>query len=76
MSHLQGSLAVLPLTTLSSRWYPVYTHPRHEKTVADQLEAKGVEIFLPTTVTERRRKDRRVKLQTPVFPGYVLPEST
>lgn len=72
MSYLQGSLSVLPLTTLSSRWYAVYTYPRHEKTVADQLEAKGVETFLPTAVTERRRKDRRVKLQTPIFPGYVF----
>ena len=72
MSHLQGSLSVLPLATLSSRWYAVYTYPRHEKTVADQLEAKGVETFLPTAVMERQRKDRRVKLQTPIFPGYVF----
>jgi transcription antitermination factor NusG len=48
----------------------VYTYPRREKTVADQ--AKGVETFLPTAVTERRRKDRRVELQTPIFPGYVF----
>jgi transcription antitermination factor NusG len=55
-----------------SRWYAVYTYPRHEKTVAEQLELKSVEAFLPTFVTENRWKDRRVRIQNPVFPGYVF----
>jgi transcription antitermination factor NusG len=72
VSHLQSSFSALPLTALSLKWYAVCTYPRYEKTVADQLEAKGVETFLPIAVTERQRKDRRVKLQMPVFPGYVF----
>lgn len=55
-----------------SRWYAVYTYPRHEKAVTGQLESKAVETFLPTYVTESRWRDRRVKIQTPVFPGYVF----
>ena len=29
-------------------WYVAYTYPRHEKAVADQLELRLVETFLPT----------------------------
>jgi transcription antitermination factor NusG len=54
------------------RWYAVYTYPRHEKVVTEQLESKSVEAFLPTFVTESRWKDRRVRIQTPAFPGYVF----
>jgi transcription antitermination factor NusG len=64
----------VPLQALSnvSRWYAVYTYPRHEKVVTEQLESRFVEAFLPTFVTESRWKDRRVRIQTPVFPGYVF----
>jgi transcription antitermination factor NusG len=63
-----------PTPTLcgSSRWYAVYTYPRHEKTVKEQLESKFVEAFLPTYVSENRWKDRRVRIHTPLFPGYVF----
>ncbi len=53
-------------------WYALYTYPRHEKAVAEQLESKAVEAFLPTFTTESRWKDRRVRIQTPVFAGYVF----
>jgi transcription antitermination factor NusG len=54
------------------RWYALYTHPRHEKVVTEQLQSKSLEAFLPTFTTESRWKDRRVRIQTPVFPGYVF----
>lgn len=54
------------------RWHALYTYPRHEKAVAGELESRSVEVFLPSQVTESRWKDRRVKLQTPIFPGYVF----
>jgi transcription antitermination factor NusG len=55
-----------------TRWYAVYTYPRHEKAVTEQLESKSVEAYLPTFVTESRWKDRRVRIKTPFFPGYVF----
>lgn len=55
-----------------SRWYAVYTCPRHEKVVATQLEQKAVEVFLPTFSVMSRWKDRRVRIANPVFPGYVF----
>lgn len=54
------------------RWFAVYTHPRHEKAVSDQLEKRGVEAFLPTFTSESQWKDRRVKITQPLFPGYVF----
>src|SRR6267143_225483 len=57
---------------LASPWYAVYTCANHEKRVADQLRKRCVEYFLPLYECERRWKDRRVKLQTPHFPGYVF----
>ncbi len=55
-----------------ARWFAVYTHPRHEKAVSEQLEKRGVEAFLPTFISESQWKDRRVKITNPLFPGYVF----
>jgi transcription antitermination factor NusG len=54
------------------RWYAAYTSANHEKRVAAQLGQRSVEHFLPLYDSERRWKDRRMKLQLPLFPGYVF----
>jgi transcriptional antiterminator NusG len=51
-------------------WYAVWTRSRAEKAVHDQLAAKGVEAFLPTVPRWSRWKDRRKKVDWPLFPGY------
>lgn len=53
-------------------WYAVYTYSRHEKSVKDYLDAKEIEVFLPTVVVESRWKDRNMHLALPAFPGYVF----
>ena len=45
---------------------------QHEKTVADVLSARGLEIFLPLYESLRRWKDREKLLTLPLFPGYVF----
>jgi transcription antitermination factor NusG len=55
-----------------TRWYAAYTRANHEKRVAQQLERRCVEHFLPLYESVRRWKDRRVRLQMPLFPGYVF----
>jgi transcription antitermination factor NusG len=55
-----------------SRWYAIYTYPRHEKVVAERLRAKYLETCLPTSFSRCRWRDRRVEVETPVFPGYVF----
>jgi transcription antitermination factor NusG len=53
-------------------WYAAYTSANHEKRVAEQLEVRSVEHFLPLYESVRWWKDRRKKLQLPLFPGYVF----
>ncbi len=53
-------------------WYAAYTHPRHEKAVAEQLKCKDIEVFCPTVAVVSKWKDRKVRLQKPLFPGYVF----
>jgi transcription antitermination factor NusG len=54
------------------QWFAAYTRANHERTVAHQLEDRGVENFLPQYESARRWKDRTVRLQLPLFPGYVF----
>jgi len=67
-----GPDSCLPVAHVGPRWYAVYTCANHEKRVAEQLRERSVEYFLPLYESVRRWKDRRVRLQTPLFPGYVF----
>jgi transcription antitermination factor NusG len=53
-------------------WYAVYTCANREKRVADYLERIGVENYLPLYGAVRQWSDRRMRLQLPLFPGYVF----
>src|SRR5712691_7618332 len=55
-----------------SHWYAAYTSANHEKRVAQQLGQRSVEHFLAVYESVRRWKDRRKKLELPLFPGYVF----
>ena len=56
----------------SAFWYAAYTRHQHEKFVADMLQKKGFEVFLPLYQTRRRWKDRLKQLSLPLFPSYVF----
>lgn len=62
----------LPRSFSEPLWYAAYASANHEKRVAEQLSARDVEHFLPLYASVRRWKDRRVKLELPLFPGYVF----
>lgn len=53
-----------------SAWYAIRTRSRHEKLVRDQLQARGIQPFLPLVGRMRQWKDRRKLVQFPLFPGY------
>ena len=53
-------------------WYALYTCPRHEKCVAQQIEERSIACFLPLYRSVRRWKDRRKELGSALFPGYVF----
>ena len=51
-------------------WFAIWTRSRHEQVVRDQLERKTFEAFLPTITRWSRWKDRKKKIDWPLFPGY------
>jgi transcription antitermination factor NusG len=55
-----------------SAWCALYTRHQHEKTVAEMLSAKGMEVFLPLYESLRTWKDRKRMLSFPLFPCYVF----
>lgn len=57
---------------VDSPWWALYTRHQHEKAVAEMLEAKGLEVFLPLYESIRRWKDRSKLLSLPLFPCYVF----
>jgi transcription antitermination factor NusG len=64
--------AYFPMDFVEPRWYVAHTSANHEKRVTEQLLQRSVEHFLPLYESVRRWKDRRMKLQLPLFPGYVF----
>jgi transcription antitermination factor NusG len=59
-------------TVPKGEWYVLYTFPRHEKRVAEQIETRRFTSFLPVYRSVRRWKDRRKELELALFPGYVF----
>jgi len=51
-------------------WYAVWTRSRHEQVVRQQLEDNHFEAFLPTITRWSRWKDRKKKIDWPLFPSY------
>ena len=54
------------------KWYALYTCPRHEKRVAEQIKQRSFSCYLPLYRSVRRWKDRRKELELALFPGYVF----
>jgi transcription antitermination factor NusG len=54
----------------SAQWFALWTRSRHEQVVREQLEKKEFESFLPTITRWSRWKDRKKKIDWPLFPGY------
>ena len=67
-----SSNAALAGTPVSEAWFAVWTRNQFEPRVSDQLRRKHFEVFLPTVRVPSRRRDKRVVLDQPLFPGYVF----
>jgi len=55
-------------------WYAIHTRSRHEERVHLGLAQKGFHAFLPRMEVWSKRKDRRKRIQIPMFPGYLFVE--
>ena len=65
----ESSQSSVPAADLAG-WFAVWTKSRHEQIVRTQLEQKAIEAFLPTVPRWSRWKDRKKKVDWPLFPGY------
>lgn len=65
-------LTQLPAAADEGSWYAVRTKPRHEKTVAGELDKKGITVFLPLFCALHRWSDRKCQVHLPLFTGYLF----
>ena len=72
--HDRGNEAPPPVGSDSTEpWFAVYTTSRHEKRVAQHMEQREIEHFLPLYRTNRKWRDgSRVTLELPLFPCYIF----
>ena len=56
----------------SEKWIAVYTKPRHEKTVSNDLYKKGYEVYLPLLREKRKWSDRKKWIEFPLFKSYLF----
>ena len=56
----------------SDMWNVLHVVANHEKRVAQHLAVRSLEHYLPLFEESSRWTDRTVRLQRPLFPGYVF----
>jgi len=61
-----------PTKSNNIRWYAIYTKSRNEKKVAENLSAKGINVYLPLLKTLRQWSDRKKKVEVPLFHSYLF----
>lgn len=62
-----------PDSFFEPQWFAVYTTSRHEKRVAQHLDQREIQHYLPLFKSERKWSDgSRVTLDLPLFPGYLF----
>ncbi|MEO5742054.1 MAG: UpxY family transcription antiterminator [Vicinamibacterales bacterium] len=61
---------------MSPSWFAIWTRSRHEHVVREQIQRKHFDTFLPTITRWSRWKDRKKKIDWPLFPGYCFARFT
>ncbi len=67
-----ASLVCADVAPAGVSWFAVWTRNQHEPRVTELLRRKRFEVFLPTVRVPSRRRDKRVVLEQPLFPGYLF----
>ena len=58
--------------TLTHAWYALHTRSRFENVVNEGLGKKSLEVFLPKIQVKSKRRDRKLLIRVPLFPGYLF----
>jgi transcription antitermination factor NusG len=59
-------------TGTQKHWHALYTRPRFEKRVANEIQKKGILSYLPLTHVLKQWSDRKKWVDEPLFRGYVF----
>lgn len=71
LTWLDSSVVLVP--QLERHWYALYTRSSHEKRVAEHLDVRQIEFFLPQYHETHRWKNRcNKRVSLPLFPGYIF----
>lgn len=62
----------MTIDRLDYSWYVLHTKSRFENVVNEGLEKKSMEVFLPKIQVRSKRRDRKVMIRVPLFPGYLF----
>lgn len=60
------------MNKLICSWYALHTRSKFENKVYDALIKKSIEVFFPKVQVRSKRRDRKVMLNVPLFPGYMF----
>ena len=73
MSPGSAAPQLAPISAAANeRWYAVWTRSQCETKVEEGLRRRRFQVFLPRISVSSRRRDRRLVLARPLFPGYVF----
>jgi transcription elongation factor/antiterminator RfaH len=62
----------MPSSQLVRSWYVLHTRSRFENVVNEGLLKKSIEVFLPRITVPSTRRDRKLMIRVPLFPGYIF----
>jgi transcription elongation factor/antiterminator RfaH len=68
----KSNIDIMNQNHLTKQWYVLHTRSRFENVVHDGLLKKSFEVFLPKMQVKSRRRDRKLMIRVPVFPGYLF----
>ena len=57
---------------MTAFWRVLYVKPRSEKKTTDALIALGLQVYAPTQRVQRQWKDRKKRVEIPLFNGYIF----
>jgi len=53
-------------------WFAIYTRPKNEKKVAEQLFKLGIDVYCPMVTKMKQWSDRKKKVESPLISSYVF----
>lgn len=72
MFTLASHLHMTTDTKKKAYWFVFYTASRHEKKAAEILHKHGYDAFVPVITELKQWSDRKKKVQSPLFKGYLF----